>query len=576
MKKAALVAMALLILGAGVFLAVRSWRMRTFSERVFPEDTIVYAQVADLRQAGHEWSESQLGKAIAESPRKEVYRRLGERLAQSVESLIGADPRPVMRQFTRDAAIAILPLPSGRRGLGFAAYASDPSELRQYVEQKVDPGWLRRDPSLRRTSASYGEVAYYKYSSTKFPQSFQPCYAIVEHHLLFSNNEEAMKRLLDVRSKKSPSLRANKHLADAKARMDYRRGLLAFFNPQSARASLEGALPAQAKLIWPEVVKTTGLGGLEYIAWSMQVRDGMFEGRGFAGVTEKRSGFLKVLMERAPRKMEGIASVPDTAQFFSAVTLPDFSRLNQEGGANWTRIWLFVQAISGIDVRHELLETLGEEATFFSGSMDAEQASGPPVPKTGSIVLLRDPGRFGKTLDRLASLAASHGMDRSRETYGDAALSTFQFRYGSVGLAPSFCIQQSRFLFATDPALLKSAIDTSKNGHSLAATGECRAATAGFPAEVNALSCTRVPALLQSYASMLRSESSAGKTWIHEYGMDEEMTYLAGKLSSAASFARVEKDGVAFSSRSPVPAGLLALPPLAARLPELLSFADQP
>ena len=98
MKKAALVVLGLLIVGAGVFLAIRSWRMRTFSERVFPEDTIVYAQVADLRQAGHGVERSQLGKAIAESPRRDVYVRLGERLAQSVESLIGADPRPVLHR----------------------------------------------------------------------------------------------------------------------------------------------------------------------------------------------------------------------------------------------------------------------------------------------------------------------------------------------------------------------------------------------------------------------------------------------------------------------------------------------
>lgn len=579
MKKVILGASVVAILGAGIFLGFWFWRIRTVAERIFPEDTIVYVSISDIRQAERNWNESHLGKAIAESPRRDVYRRLGERLSQSVESLIGADPRPLTEQMTRDAAVAVFPLPSGRRGLGVVAYAADPEDVKAFIEQKLDPGWRRRDPSLKKGIATYDRISYYKYSSTRFPASFQPCYAMIEHHLLFAANEESMKRILDTKEKKNRSLRSSANFGDARKQIDYKRGVLFYFNPQSARQSLERNLPARAQLIWPEIVKSTGLGGLQYVAFVLRIEDGDFTTRGFAGVAAQPTGLLKVLMERAPRKFESVSAVPENAQFFYSATMPDFSRLNQEAGANWTRLWLFVQAFTGIDFQHELLETLGEEITFFSVSPEVEQAPSAELeqgsttvrPKSAAVMLLKDSQRFEKTLNKLASLAESRGLEHSQQNYQGSTITQFRLRYGSLGLAPSYALQTPWFFVASEDALLKTAMDTRRGGKNLVSTAECRAAMTGFPSDTNALSCTRVPELLKSYAILLRTEAGANP-WIREYGLDEEMAYLASRLSGAASYARVEKNGIAYGSRSSVPSGFLALPPLTARLPELLSL----
>ena len=154
MKKILLAVSFVAIGGAAVFLAFWLWRNSSIAERFLPEDTIVYASITNIREAGRNWQESRLGKAIAESPRREVYLRLVERADKTIESLIGADPKPLARQLTRDAAIAMFPLPGGDRGLGIIAYVDRPDELGKYVEQQIDPGWRRRDPSLKKSVIS--------------------------------------------------------------------------------------------------------------------------------------------------------------------------------------------------------------------------------------------------------------------------------------------------------------------------------------------------------------------------------------------------------------------------------------
>ena len=65
-------------------------------------------------------------------------------------------------------------------------------------------------------------------------------------------------------------------------------------------------------------------------------------GRGFAAVEEKdRTGLLKALMDRPPRKFQGTANVPETADFFYSVTLPDFAGMDQAIGRELVAVVAF-------------------------------------------------------------------------------------------------------------------------------------------------------------------------------------------------------------------------------------------
>src|SRR5262245_5380820 len=148
MRRALFIILVLAALGAGIFFYLRHIRARTFAERLFPQDTILFIDISNTQEVGSAFMSSDLGKAIEQSPRKGVYRRLGERIALSAETIIGADLRPFFAQSTGRVSAAIFPVASGRRGLGIAAYAKDEKELRKYLEQTLDPAWRRRDPGL--------------------------------------------------------------------------------------------------------------------------------------------------------------------------------------------------------------------------------------------------------------------------------------------------------------------------------------------------------------------------------------------------------------------------------------------
>lgn len=575
MKKTVVASILFLLMGGAGYFLFHQWRVRTFSERVFPGDTFLYFEMPSIREAKADWPETRLGKALAESPRRETYARLGDRLATSVESLIGADLRPLLQQFTGDASAGMFALPNGRRGLGISLYAKDPEAVRKYLEQKLDPGWRRRDPALRKETVSGGGgVTYYKYSSNTFPLSFQPCYALLEHHLLLAGNEAAMKRLLEARESRATSLRGNDLFRNAKERVDYRRGLLVFLNPALARQSLEKSLPARVRLLWPQVEGITGLSALQYAVWSLRVQGSDFEGRGYVKVSPEAGGLLKALMARAPAKPAGPAFVPESAQFFYSAVLPDFGQMDQEGGDLWMRSWTFLQTLTGIDLRRDFLGTLGDEFIVFSAAPELEQPAAPAVPKTAVAVHLKRPEQFHVMLGRLLSLAASHGLEHSEETYKGAVMTRFQLPFAGFALDPACLFQDPWFSFSSSAPLLKAEVETRAGGHNITGTADYRNVTAGFPEAVNGLSYTRVPAVLQTYAALFERESRTGKPWIHEYGLDQEAAYLATKLPGAASFVVMEPEGVSLFSRSPVPTGFLALPPAVLSLREWLKRSD--
>ena len=170
-----------------------------------------------------------------------------------------------------------------------------------------------------------------------------------------------------------------------------------------------------------------------------------------------------------------------------------------------------------------------------------------------------------------STLAESRGMETLQDVRG-AIITQFQLHYGGFGSGPCLCLAAAMVFCWRRRSDPERRDRRAKERKFVAFHQVCRDAMDGFPSETNALSCTRVSALLNSYAALMRARANAGDVWIREYGLDEELAYLAKKVTGAAAYSLVEKNGIAYVSRSSVPSGFLALPPLAAQLPELLKL----
>src|SRR5207247_4000789 len=95
--------------------------------------------------------------------------------------------------------------------------------------------------------------------------------------------------------------------------------------------------------------------------------------------------------------------------------------------------------------------------------------------------------------------------------------------------------------------------------------------THGFPDQVNSLSYTNVSAYLQMYSAILnRQANDPENRWIQEYGLREEFASLGKSLFGAASYSRIEKDGMYIHSYASVPTSFLALPAIVSALPTIV------
>ena len=153
MKKLVWILLALAALGGGAYFLRPFWQsfFAPYPERLFPEDTVLYLSIHNIEEARKRFSDTLFAKQLENSPRKTIYQRQLDQAAVLIEDSIGIDPRLFLKQFTRDAALAIFPA-SGGRGGAFTAYVESESEISRICsfEQQVDPALKRRMPDLQK------------------------------------------------------------------------------------------------------------------------------------------------------------------------------------------------------------------------------------------------------------------------------------------------------------------------------------------------------------------------------------------------------------------------------------------
>jgi hypothetical protein len=569
MKKALIALLVLVFAGAGLYWFFL-YSDRNYPEKILPQNTAVYLTFSGVDRIHKKGSETLLWKKIAASSRKKLYEYHIERLMRFTESVAGVDPRPLLSQFTREIAVAVVPITSVQSG-ALIAYVRKEKQTQEFLEMKLDPGLKRRFPNLRKASLTYQNHEYYKYSSNNFPEGVSPCYAFLDHHIIVTSSEVGMKVLLDVKAKKLQPLRSTEIFEDAKDEVHYKEGIFFFLNAKNAIQMIKSRLPGQTELYWPAFLKISGIEAVGGFAYSVGFEGEGFREEGFVTVDDKRQGLAKVFMQQRAQKLSGIAFLPATSHAAGAGTIPDGMHMWKEIQAQvesvlsgkqfseWRSLLDFLTSFFDFNFQRDLVEPVGNQFSFAYDSVG--EAGNSPQTRYIFALELKKPDHFRGVLERLMVLGEQRGIRRKAELYQGKTMQILQVQAGGTNAVPAFWLEGSWFYFGSHEDFAKESIDALKNKKNLPTNPDYQKVTKGFPQELNGLSYTNTQATLQRYAAVLQAQSNeAERRWIREYGLLDEMNDLSKSLFGSASYTIVEKEGIRYQAYSSVPTSFLILP----------------
>ncbi|MCI0416735.1 DUF3352 domain-containing protein [bacterium] len=569
MKKALIALLILVLAGAGVYWFFL-YSDRNYPERILPENTAVYLTFSGVDQMHKKGSETLLWKKIATSPRKKLYQYHVERLMRFTESVAGVDPRPLLSQFTREIAVAAVPVTGVQSGV-LLAYVRKVKQTHEFLEMKLDPGLKRRFPHLHKAPLTYQNQQYFKYTSDDFPKNVSPCYTFLDHHLIVTSSEVGMKVILDVKAKKLQPLRSSEVFEDAKDEVHFKRGILFFLNAKNTIQMMRSGLKGQAELYWPAFIKISGIEAIGGVAYSIGFEGEGFREEGYVTVDKKRQGIAKVFMQQKPQKLSGVAFLPATSHAAGAGTLPDGmhmwkevqtqveSVLSGKQFSEWRSLFDFLTGYFDFNFQRDLVEPIGNQFSFAYDS--AGETGNSSETRYFFALEVKKPDHFRSLLERLVVLGEERGIRRKAELYQGKTLQVLEVQAGGTSAVPAFWLEGTWFYFGSHQDFVKQSIDSMKNKKNLPTNADFQRVTKGFPAEMNGISYTNTQATLHRYASVLQAQSNeTERRWIREYGLLEEMNDLSKSLFGSASYVIVEEEGVRYQAHSSVPTSFLILP----------------
>jgi Protein of unknown function (DUF3352) len=575
-----LIPAAVLVLGSGVYLAINWTKFfgALYPETIFPADTTFYLAIHDIQDAKHNLNKTIFWQKTKESPRKAIYQKQGDRLLSLFESGTGINPKPLLEQFSKDIAFGIFSDGEERSGGALVGYIDNEEKTKEFFTTGVAASLKRRFPDSRRSQEIYNGTVYFKFTSSNFPRNASPVYCFLDHRILLSGSEQSLKRLLDVRSKKLTSLKENPSFAKTKKEIEYKRGILFFLNVQSLLRIVRHSGSQAMESVWPDLVKLSGASGVESLGYKLSVEKDGFAEMGFVFAKSEKEGLLKTYMNQPARELQSIPSIPASSQFLTAGTLADFGKMWSEVNAQlpailnadqldkWNKIQQFMKAVLNFDVQKDLLIPLGNEFSF-SYIASPERAMNPGKMKYYLAVELKDAGKFRELIDRIETLQWIRNLERKSETYDGKKLESFRIKEGALDISPSFYFNGNWFYFASGSDFMKESIDAQSKGNGIQSDPDFKKVTAGFPQKVNGLSYTNVPAYLRMYSEILKKGDS-GESWLHGYGLEEEMKYLSPYLFGAATYTVIRDEGIYFRSYASIPSTVLSFFPMLNSLPK--------
>ena len=436
-------------------------------ERYLPANTVGFIEVNDLR--------AQALKVIDSEAWREFTK---ENESASSLFMIGANHA---RALDASYAIALLGVGEGASGhpepqFVLIAEFNDRGARRTFENRVLRLVRESGEGSVTTKTEKHGEATI----NVVAPQGKHGfAYVQAGYTLYVSNSAESIKRALDVRDGKLPSLETNGTFVQARARSKSVDGMFGFLDG-AALAGLVNNAPESAEnkgiAAFKQLFNGAGAGSVESVAFTSMFEDGRVVER-FVVVAPHRDGVLATVAGNPPTQSALLALVPeDAVQAFDAsiANAPQtfdqmislVSQITQQSGKKGPADALaeFTDK-TGVDFRGEILGSLGTE--FCA----AQLASGE---EAGGVILLnvKDEAAFTRAL---AKFAEHNKRATTEREYKGVVVRNIA---GEKGHGLEYAFVGSNFVASGKGAMVERVIDTAQGGRSLQSSAAYKTASA--------------------------------------------------------------------------------------------------
>ncbi|HXF05861.1 MAG TPA: DUF3352 domain-containing protein [Blastocatellia bacterium] len=495
-------------------------------ERYLPSDTIAFIGVPDLRT---------LALRIAESDAWQQFARANPTATSAF--LIGANHAGIL-DAGYAAALLMSRSPDGQANPELVLVAEfDSTDARRLFERRALQLWKR----YGRVRTFLPNERYADADIFHLPGSRENLiYARSDRLVVLSRSSEAVKKILDVRQGRVPSLESNPHLIQT--RQGGFNDVIGFIDGSAVRRLIE-SLPAndpQEAQLLREILMKAGADSITSAVLTSTFDEGRVIERLHVGVAGEE-GLARVILRTPPTPRALLSLVPEDAERIFDVSTATVSEATEVIHAllDHARVALGrraprdvleeIRRKTGIDVQADILSSLGSEACVVDLSSGETH-------RHVLLVSVRDQARVARALEKLALSLGYRLM--SSNAYG-ASITSLVGKSNRALLHYTFA--DGVFIASNTLDAVGKVLDTARSGRSLRDSTSYREALNDLPEDAAFL----FYGSNRDYLNRLGRMLSASKK-------DFTPTPLQVDLKPSVAYGIIEPDGVTVESRSPL------------------------
>jgi hypothetical protein len=439
-------------------------------ERLLPADTVGFVEVNDLRAQALKVIESEAWREFSK-----------ENSAASSLFMIGANHAGTLDASYALALLGVAPNGEGKPEPQFVIVGQFNDWGARYTfENRV----LRfvKDGQSKGVEAKTEEVDGARLVTVKRNGVQRFTYAAKDALLVVSNTEAAVRRVLDVRAGRTPSLETNETFARARAASKGVDGMFGFLDGAALThivdsTQVEGADEKLAA--FRQLFHGLGAASVQSASFTSTFEDGRVAER-FSVIAPNREGVLATVASNPPTEGKLLALVPaDAVQAFDAsvANAPQTfdqmfalaSQLSSQAGKPGPEQGLaqFTEK-TGVDLRAEVVGAVGTEVCAAQLTAVGSEEG----PSGVILVNLKDEAAFAGAL---AKFAEKNGRETTEREYKGVKVRRIS---GKEGRGLEYAFVNGNFIASGRPEAVERVIDTAQGGGSLKESAAYKSAAA--------------------------------------------------------------------------------------------------
>jgi hypothetical protein len=525
-------------------------------EKIFPRDSLIYLSVSDMLFARENIKTTRLWTALNSAEVKPQFESLKEEFFAKTEERLGFNLKEMVDLMEKQVSFGVLKLPEKDKKpeLLFAAdVKKTKSKMKDLFEKKIEP-------ALKNKGMEITEVEYEGHPYRLVKKNDEPMftYGFIGSVLTLANSEEAIRKAIKVEKGDAPSIAKNDSLKAMKARVSYKRGVLAYADLKNLISKLKEKESGKKEEM-DRAFALIGLEGLKAGVFCSSIERNGFHDRFFLSVEPKNGGIIGLALSQKPRQPKGINYIPKNISNMGILTFNDpdeiwveikeilKNNLSEEEYSKFEQKIAAFEKGFRLDVEEDILAPLGNEIGW--AALTPKEMPSPGVKpslamisKTPFLVYLgaKDTEKFGKVVEQMTALL-SLALQTSSATEDHLGYTITYFTSDLLKSSPGISLVDDFYLVASDKELIKKAIESGKEKKGIQENADYKLVTEGFPKKVNQLSYHDIPGILKNMAALIKEEG------IKEEQMKQILTILpaiSNQLFGGASYIKVEKGGV--------------------------------